>query len=221
MSRCGFIEQPDWHVSHAAWAGYWDTVTLDYDKLLEETFLANAERWNSALQSGCLKINQEIIGKYLRAVLPEGKSHYFHVSVELKTSPLLFDQNSVPNTDRHAIVLVLNNLKKFPELLGSFSQYLLFKKSGTGDKVTRRRFVERHLMAIPQFRALLQLAESELQVLSEILAQFLETAADWLWRKFSTFLKQIRKDFEIHFHIEGCRGNQEKLWPLLMAFKNN
>jgi hypothetical protein len=112
---------------------------------------------------------------------------------------------------------ILNSLRQFPEMIGRLTHLLELRRRGG---ISRRVFIEKHLMATPQFQALLEMAESEISSLRKLLVGLIKMATNWLWKRSQKLSRRLRNIPNFYCLVNHFESEKEKLWPLLMAFKN-
>lgn len=112
---------------------------------------------------------------------------------------------------------LLQSLGHHPELRQQLGEFL----AGRNRNTSRRAFISRVLMKIPEFRALLAFGESEISELWRQLSAIINKTTSWLCSRFLRLLRNDRPRFVFRFSFRPTETFREQLWPLLMAFKNN
>lgn len=92
---------------------------------------------------------------------------------------------------------------------------------GNADTLSKREFIRSYLMVIPEFRSLVEFAELEFEAAYRHMVSIIRTVSAWIWRRILTLLKKIKANPNTTFIHADSGGRKEKLWPLLLAFKNN
>jgi len=112
---------------------------------------------------------------------------------------------------------LLESLKNNPELASRMGHFLRLRK---GLSTSHRYFVKQYFSSIPEFQTLLNLAKAEIAALRKALTRIIRRTTKWFCRRFLRLLRGnlIISSFLISSHHFRCEN--EKLWPLLMAFNN-
>jgi hypothetical protein len=131
----------------------------------------------------------------------------------LLVSPQQYFHHKVKQRFENLLATLRNN----PELAGKLTEVLSVRKVKA---ISRRAFIDKYLMAIPEFRELLALTESEIPAFLTSLIEIIQQATSWLCRRFRKIQRQIKGFSEFQSSSNDYDDKDEKLWPLLMAFKN-
>ena len=202
------------------WIDYWSKSEPLFLQVLEKSIFSNDKLLQRLLGSSC-----GIDGLYagesgLKIMLSAHHGDVVEQPAQFTTIPseYLAFQYRCEITDK--VEQVLNCLHQFPQLIGELVQFLdLGKKRGSG-AVSRRAFIRQHLMAVPQFRVLWEMMESEISSLWQILREIIERATTWLWKRCLKFDSELRNASVYLFFVKHFKSEKQKLWPLLLAFKN-
>jgi len=217
------LDQPVFTV--AAWEKYWQKSRPLFEKVLAKSLFSQNDELKKLLCSDDVP-NAPWVLCQIQPVIVSGAGG-------VSQHPFLFDAREIDalraccswvDSDfcvTRQIEDFLDGLRQCPELIGELTQFLEFRRGKHGRGVSRRTFFERHLMSIPLFQKLHEMAESEITSLWKILREIIKTATNWLWKRCLKFPRRLRYIPVALFSVKHFKSEQEKLWPLLMAFKNH
>jgi len=88
------------------------------------------------------------------------------------------------------------------------------------NQLSKRIFIERHLRGIKEFRELLELTGTRFSKAWRELTELIRYLISWVWKLVISAVKNIRAKFQTQRTLNCFYDDRQKLWPLILAFKN-